>query len=58
MGFCLALILYTRYSYFKCAPIKKHDNGGIGEKFAHKREHEIFFKFLDRVVKFFIPSVH
>ena len=22
MDFCLALILYTRYSYFKCAPIK------------------------------------
>ena len=22
MDFCLALILYARYSYFKCAPIK------------------------------------
>lgn len=23
MDFCLALILYTRYSYFKCAAIKE-----------------------------------
>lgn len=24
MDFCLALILYARYSYFKCAPIKDY----------------------------------
>ena len=26
MDFCLALILYTRYSYFKCAPIQMINN--------------------------------
>ena len=29
MDFCLALILYARYSYFKCAPIVVDDGRSV-----------------------------
>jgi phenylalanyl-tRNA synthetase, alpha subunit len=55
MDFCLALILYARYSYFKCAPIKFDENvekGGFFKKakdeIVAKFDKELLIKFDDK----------
>ncbi|WP_314989866.1 hypothetical protein [uncultured Campylobacter sp.] len=43
MDFCLALILYARYSYFKCAPIEIFAFDAV--KFSRVFKTETFGKF-------------